>query len=105
MANFHTILEDDARITYDSMVRAGVRIGENAVVGAESTVYGDVPAHHVAVGSPAESVKVEPGSEDRAAPPDAGGENRREERRIDYELPDDLEPFDEFGRDLEPTDG
>ena len=31
--NYHTIVEDDARVTYDAMVRAGCRIGENAVVG------------------------------------------------------------------------
>jgi len=105
VTNFHTVIEDDARITYDSTVRAGVRVGENAVVGANSTVQGDVPAHHVAVGSPAESVKVKPGFEDRADPLDAGGANRREERRIDYDLPEDFEPFDEFGRDLSPTDG
>ena len=98
--NYHTIVEDDARVTYDAMVRAGCRIGENAVVGARSVVQGDVPAHHIAVGTPAKSVKIKPGWEDVAEPLDAGGENRREERRIEYDLPDDLEPFDEFDRDL-----
>ena len=104
VSNYHTILDDDARITYDSMVRAGVRVGENAVVGAKSTVQGDVPAHHVAVGSPAKSVKVKPGWESVAEPLDSGGVNRREERRIEFELPTDLERFDEFGRDLAPPD-
>jgi serine acetyltransferase len=102
VSNFHTIVEDDARITYDSMVRAGVKIGENAVVGAKSTVQGDVPAHHIAVGSPATSVKIKPGWEDVADPLDAGGQSRRDERRIDYDLPEDLEQFDEFGRSRRP---
>ena len=101
--NYHTMIESDARVTYDAMVRAGCRVGENAVVGARSVVQGDVPDHHVAVGAPAKSVKVKPGWEDVADPLDAGGENRREERRIEYDLPDDFEPFDEFERDLGPT--
>jgi maltose O-acetyltransferase len=104
VTNYHTIVEDDARITYDAMIRAGVKVGENSVIGAKSTVQGDVPAHHVAVGAPAESVKVKPGWESVAAPLEAGGENRREERRIDDELPDGLRQFDEFERDLRPPD-
>jgi maltose O-acetyltransferase len=102
--NFHTIIEDDARITYDAMVRAGCRIGENAVVGAKSVVQGDVPAHHIAVGSPAKSVKVKPGWESVAEPLEAGGTVRREDRAIERDLPADLEQFDEFGRNLQPPD-
>jgi acetyltransferase-like isoleucine patch superfamily enzyme len=97
--NYHTIVEADARVTYDSMIRAGCKVGENAVVGAKAAVSADVPAHHVAVGSPAKSVKVKPGWEDVAAPVEDANVNRQEERRIEYDLPDDLEPFDEFGRD------
>ncbi|MFB6157311.1 MAG: acyltransferase [Haloferacaceae archaeon] len=102
--NYHTIIDDDARVTYDSMVRAGCRVGKNAVVGAKSAVQGDVPDHHIAVGSPAKSVKIKPGWESVADPLEAGGENRREERRIEYDLSDDLDRFDEFGRDLTPPD-
>ena len=102
VTNFHTIVEDDARITYDTMVRAGVKIGENAVVGAKSTVQGDVPAHHVAVGSPAKSVKIKPGWEEVAEPLDAGGQSRRDERRIEYDLPAEVEQFDEFERERRP---
>jgi acetyltransferase-like isoleucine patch superfamily enzyme len=105
VTNFHTVVEDDARVTYDAMVRAGVKVGENAVVGAKSTVQGDVPAHHVAVGSPARSVKVKPGWESVAEPLEAGGRDRRDERRIDSELPEGLERFDEFGRTRTPPDG
>jgi maltose O-acetyltransferase len=104
VSNYHTILADDARITYDAMVRAGVRVGENALVGAKAAVQGDVPDHHVAVGAPARSVKVKPGWESVAAPLDEGGADNRAERRIDDELPPDVEPFDEFGRDLRPPD-
>ncbi|MFC3959001.1 acyltransferase [Halovivax cerinus] len=98
--NYQTIIEDDARVTYDAMVRAGCRIGENAIVGARAVVQGDVPAHHVAVGAPAKSVKVKPGWEADAAPLDAGGADRKEDRRIEYDLPDDIDVFDEFQRDF-----
>jgi len=102
VTNYHTIVEDDARVTYDSMVSAGVRVGTNAVVGARAVVQGDVPDHHIAVGMPAKSVRVKPGWEDVAEPLDAGGENRKETRRIDYDLPDDLDVFDEFQRNRTP---
>jgi maltose O-acetyltransferase len=104
VTNYHTIVEDDARITYDSMVRAGCRVGENAVVGAKAVVGGDVPAHHVAVGQPAESVTVKDGWESAADPLEAGGEDRRAERVVEYDVPADLERFDEFGRDLSPPE-
>ncbi|MEF8856841.1 MAG: acyltransferase [Haloplanus sp.] len=100
--NYHTVIEDDARVTYDAMVSAGARVGRNAVVGARAVVQGDVPDHHIAVGMPAKSVRVKPGWGEVAAPLDAGGENRTEERRIDYDLPDDLDVFDEFQRDRIP---
>ncbi len=102
--NFHTIVGDDARVTYDAMVRAGCRVGENAVVGARAVVQGDVPDHHVAVGMPAKSVKIKPGWEEVATPLDADGvnANRQDERRVERDLPDDFERFDEFQRDREP---
>ncbi|WP_224448536.1 acyltransferase [Haloprofundus salilacus] len=100
--NFHTVVEDDARVTYDAMVRAGCKIGENSVVGARSVVQGDVPAHHVAVGTPAKSVKIKPGWEEEAGPLETGGENRQAEREIEYDLPDDVDEFDEFDRDRQP---
>ncbi|WP_311173919.1 acyltransferase [Halobellus ordinarius] len=100
--NYHTIVGDDARVTYDAMVRAGCRIGENAVVGARSVVQGDVPDHHIAAGIPAKSLKVKPGWEAVAAPVEDTLPNRQSERRIDYDLPADLDAFDEFQRDLAP---
>ena len=100
--NYHTIVEDDVRLTYDSMVRAGCKVGENAIVGARGVVQHDIPAHHIAVGMPAKSVKIKPGWESVATPVEDAGVNRQEERRLEYDLPDDLEVFDEFQRDLQP---
>jgi len=103
--NYHTIVADDARVTYDAMVRAGCRIGENAIVGARAVVQGDVPDHHIAVGMPARSVKVKPGWEGVAAPVEDRLESRQAERRIEYDLPENLDRFDEFERDLDPPAG
>ncbi|WP_277554925.1 acyltransferase [Halobaculum limi] len=103
--NYHTIVDDDARVTYDSMIRAGCRVGKNAIVGAKSIVQGDVPDHHIAVGSPARTVRVKPGWESVADPKEDKLTNRAEERRIEYDLPDDIDVFDEFQRDLTPPDG
>ena len=102
--NYHTIVDDDARVTYDAMVRAGCRVGKNAIVGARGVVQTDIPDHHIAVGMPAKSVKIKPGFEDEAMPVDGDdvNVNRQADRELEYELPDDLEQFDEFQRDLEP---
>ncbi|RZH68322.1 acyltransferase [Natrinema altunense] len=98
--NYHTIVEDDVRLTYDAMVRAGCKVGENAIVGARGIVQHDIPAHHIAIGMPATSVKIKPGWEDVATPIDDAGTNRQDERHLAYDLPADLEVFDEFQRDL-----
>ncbi|ADJ14260.1 acyltransferase [Halalkalicoccus jeotgali] len=104
VTNFLTRIEDDARVTYDAMVRAGCEIGENSIVGARSIVQGDVPAHHVVVGTPAKSVRVKPGFEDHAQPVGEKLPNCQSERELPYELPADLDQFDEFGREREPKD-
>jgi maltose O-acetyltransferase len=104
VTNYHTILEDDVRVTYDALVQAGCEVGENALVGARAVVQTDVPAHHVVVGQPARSVRVKPGWESVARPVDADHDRNKEDRRIESTLPADLEPFDEFGRDLRPPD-
>ncbi|WP_255195109.1 acyltransferase [Halorarius litoreus] len=96
--NYHTIIDDDARVTYNAMITAGVRVGKNSVVGARATVTGDVPAHHVVVGQPAKSVRVKPGFEDDADPVTDHLEDRADDREIPYDLPDDLDQFDEFER-------
>jgi len=102
--NYRTIVEDDVRLTYDSLVRAGVRMGENAVLAAKSVAQRDVPAHHVAAGTPAKSIAVKPGWESVAEPLEDANVDRRPERRIEYDLPEEHEPFDEFGRDRSPPD-
>ena len=40
-----------------SVILAGVTIGEGAVIGARSVVTRDIPAHSIAVGSPAQVIK------------------------------------------------
>ncbi len=101
VTNYRTILADDVRLGYGAMVHAGCRVGENAMVGSSAMVRGDVPAHHVAVGTPAKSVKIKPGWEpvaaDRGPLPD-----NRDSRELDRRIPDDVAEFDEFGRDLAP---
>ena len=86
-----------------AMIRAGCKVGENSIVGARAVVQSDVPPHHVVVGQPAKSVRIKPGWEELAEPVDAEHASRRAEREIPYELPDDLDVFDEFQRDLEPS--
>ena len=105
VTNYHTVIEDDARVTYDAMVRAGVRIGENAVVGARAIVQQDVPAHHVVVGAPARTVRIKPGWESVAKDPDEEHPSNRSKRLIERAIPDDIEVYDEFGRSLEPPNG
>ena len=39
-------------------VGQGVTIGRNSVVGAGSVVLGDIPAHVVAIGSPAKVIRT-----------------------------------------------
>jgi maltose O-acetyltransferase len=98
---YRTIFEDDVRLGYNTMIDAGCRVGENALVGASSMVRGDVPAHHIAVGSPAKTVKIKPGWEPVADQPGPLPDNR-ETRSLDRELPADLREFDEFERNLSP---
>lgn len=103
--NYHTIIEDDSRITYESMIQSGCRIGRNSVVGARAIVQGDVPAHHVVVGMPAKSIKVKSGWKSTAeSVADARLESNKEDRRIEFDLDNDIDRFDEFDRDLSPPD-
>ena len=101
---YRTVIGDDARVTYDSMVRAGVRVGENAVLAAKSIAQRDIPDHHIAAGTPAKSISVKPGWESVAVDLDDANQDRREQRRLSYSLPDDLDVFDEFERDRSPPE-
>jgi len=102
--NYHTIIEGDVRITYDSMVRAGVRMGENSILAAKSIASSDVPAHHIAAGTPAKSIAVKDGWESVAEPLEDANVDRRDQRQLEYDLPDGLGQFDEFERALQPPD-
>ncbi|MEF8881304.1 MAG: acyltransferase [Halapricum sp.] len=102
--NYHTVVEDDVRLTYDAMVRAGVRMGENSVLAAKSVAGADVPAHHIAAGTPAQSIAVKEGWESVAVPLVDANVDRRDERRFDHEVSEDIDVFDEFQRDLQPPD-
>jgi acetyltransferase-like isoleucine patch superfamily enzyme len=62
-----TRIGDGARITYHATVLAGVRIGENAMVGTSAVVTSDVKANHIVVGIPAKTVKVKDGREMEAS--------------------------------------
>jgi len=102
--NYHTVIERNARVTYDAMVRAGCKVGENSVVGARAVVQGDVPAHHIVVGTPAKSIRVKPGWESVAEELETGRlPSDKAEREIEYDL-DGVDVFDEFGRELTPPD-
>jgi len=102
--NYHTVIEDDVRVTYDSMVRAGVRMGENSVLAAKSIAGTDVPAHHIAAGTPAGSIAVKDGWEPVADDLEDANVDRREERKLEYDLPENLDAFDEFQRERQPPD-
>jgi len=104
VTNYHTVIEDDVRITYDSMVRAGVRVGENSILAAKSVAGSDIPAHHIAAGTPAKSIGIKDGWESVAVPLEEANVDRREERRLETSVPEDIRVFDEFGRDLNPPD-
>ena len=102
--NYQTIIEDDVRITYDSMVRAGVRVGENAILAAKSIAGKDIPGHHIAAGTPAKSIAIKEGWESVADPLEDANVDRRAERQLDVEIPEDVRVFDEFQRDLQPSE-
>ncbi len=101
VTNYETILEDDVRLGYGSMISAGCRIGRNAMVGSGATTLGDAPAHHIVAGSPAKGVKIKPGWESVAENLGPLSDNR-ESRQLPTEFPEPFDEFDEFGRELSP---
>lgn len=52
------IIESKAWIGDKATILAGVRIGESAIVGANTVVTKDVPAYSVVVGNPAKIIKI-----------------------------------------------
>ncbi len=55
-----TVIGEGARVTYHSTVLSGVRIGDDAMLGAHGLATKEVPDHTVAVGIPAHVVKAKP---------------------------------------------
>jgi len=51
------VIEDEAWIATDVYIAPGVTIGKGAIVGARSSVYQDMPAGMVCIGSPAKPYK------------------------------------------------
>ncbi len=52
-----TVIEDNVKIFVNAIVLPGVRIGENAIIGAGAMVMKDVPPNTVVLGNPARVVK------------------------------------------------
>ncbi len=65
-----TVIEERVRLAYHATVLAGVTVGENTLVGANSTVTKDAGPNAVYVGTPARKVRDKPEGEPRKAPPD-----------------------------------
>jgi galactoside O-acetyltransferase len=53
-----TVLENDVRLDHHATIMSGVKIGEDATVGACAVVTKDVPPHHVVGGNPANTITV-----------------------------------------------
>jgi len=51
------IIENDVWIGVDSVIRRGIKIGNGAVIGANSFVNKDVPAFAIVAGSPAKLIR------------------------------------------------
>lgn len=66
------VIEDDVVLGAGARVLGPVRIGREAVIGANAVVLGDVPAHAVAVGIPARVVPDQHPRQDRSEPSASG---------------------------------
>ncbi|MGD1949904.1 MAG: colanic acid biosynthesis acetyltransferase WcaF, partial [Leptolyngbyaceae cyanobacterium] len=52
------VIENGAWVATDCFIAPGVRIGANALVGVRSSVFKDMPAQYVCVGSPCRPQKI-----------------------------------------------
>ncbi len=52
------VIGNNVFIGFGAIIMPGVNIGDNVVIGAGSVVAKDIPANHVAVGSPAKPIKT-----------------------------------------------
>lgn len=51
------VIEDEAWVATDVYIAPGVTIGKGAVIGARSSVFNDMPAGMICIGSPAKPLK------------------------------------------------
>lgn len=51
------VIEDEAWVATDVYIAPGVTIGKGAVIGARSSVFKDMPAGMICIGSPAKPIK------------------------------------------------
>ncbi len=57
LSNLNTILGNDVWVAAGAIIRQGVKIGDGAVIGANSFVNKDVPPYAIVAGSPAKIIK------------------------------------------------
>jgi acetyltransferase-like isoleucine patch superfamily enzyme len=69
VTNKQTVLEEGVRLAYHATVLAGVRVGEEAMVGAGAVAAKDVTPWHLYLGVPAKPVRLKP-----TAPPEYASE-------------------------------
>ncbi len=50
------VIENDVWIGFGSTILSGIKIGNGAVIGAQSVVTKDIPAYHIVAGNPAKIV-------------------------------------------------
>jgi len=60
VTNKQTVLEDRVRLAYHATVLAGVRVGEEALVGSGAMVAKDVDPWHLSLGVPAKPIRLKP---------------------------------------------
>jgi acetyltransferase-like isoleucine patch superfamily enzyme len=60
VTNSQTVLEDGVRLAYHATVLAGVRVGEEAMVGAGAIVAKDVKPWYLYLGIPAKPIRLKP---------------------------------------------
>ena len=61
------VIEDKAWVATDVYIAPGVTIGRGAVIGARSSVFEDMPAEMICLGSPAKPVKPRMGTNENSS--------------------------------------
>jgi putative colanic acid biosynthesis acetyltransferase WcaF len=51
------VIEDEAWVAADVYIAPGITVGKGAVIGARSSVFSDMPAGMICIGSPAKPIK------------------------------------------------